>query len=109
LWPIAEDLDHFAFIYDEGRELCSKTDSCPEIDSTPWDPDTIGFHVDKNIRDELEPHQLRKFCLCSKTTRAHYKPGTRFLPNMMPYKALHGLECVGNHTCVAVGNSMHIK
>lgn len=58
--------------------------------------------------EEIEPHNPKKYCMCAKTTTIHFRPGTRVLPHLMPYKAIHE-DCVGNHTCVVVGDSIHIK
>lgn len=107
MWPLAEDLDRIPLIYDEGRLNCSKTNSCPRVES-PRDSSAIGFRVEKIMNGGFEVKPPRKFCLCSKSTTVHYKPGTRILPQLVPYKA-HGLECIGNHTCVAIGNAIHIK
>jgi hypothetical protein len=105
MWPIAEDIDNMAFIYDEGRENCFMTNSCAPIDRSLWDPTTVGFHVEKRIQEEMETEQPRKFCICSK----NFQTGTRVLSNLKPYKAPTNLECIGNHSCIAVGSSsIHI-
>ncbi|CAL8112980.1 unnamed protein product [Orchesella dallaii] len=107
-WPLAEDLDHRPFIYDEARRDCVEANNCSEVDTTPWalnQPGSLQVQIDAM---EESPDDPKKYCLCAKTDDISNKPGIRFHVLMEPPKLSKTLPCVANYTCVAVAHSVHV-
>lgn len=107
-WPLAQDIDKTPYIYDETRKECILNDTCPPIDTTPWEmnqPGALQAHVDAL---EERPDTAKKYCLCVKTDKVHQKPGIRMPFTLEPPRLSKSIPCIFNYTCMAVADSLHI-
>jgi hypothetical protein len=107
-WPLTQDSNNRGYIYDESRTICSVNNTCPEVDTTPWQlnqPGSLSAFIDTM---ENQAGSDKKYCLCARNDTVSNNPGIRLPFSMEPPRLPKKLPCIFNYTCIAVGESVHI-